>query len=161
VLVVLTDSWYAVGPALVVAAAGANTGRDAGWGVLVLALVAQFGVDLAASSAREWFGAGITPRELLPVLALIYLVDATLTPIGYLGVLAAEAHRFAYLLAIAPGAVLGLLAEERNARMGHEIALERAFRRGTRELTVRTEALRTQAGWLRRPGRCSSGCCSA
>jgi PAS domain-containing protein len=81
------------------------------------------------------------------------VVDATLTPIGYLGVLAAEAHRFAYLLAIAPVAVLGLLAEERHARMAHEIELERAFRRGTRALTERTAALRGQAGSLRQPGR--------
>jgi PAS domain-containing protein len=153
VLVVLADSWYSVGPALVIAAAGANSGEAAGWGVLLVALAAQFAVDLAASSAREWFGAGIRPLELIPVLALVYLIDATFTPIGYLGVLAAEEHRFAYLLAIAPGAVLGLLAEERNARMAHEIELERAFRRGTRALTDRTAALRSQAGSLRRPGR--------
>ena len=49
--------------------------------------------------------------------------------------------------------MLGLLAEERNARMAHEIELERAFRRGTRALTDRTAALHSQAGSLRRPER--------
>ena len=152
-LVVVSDGWYSVGPALVIAASGLTGGQRGAWGVLALAVAAQFATDLAASSAREWFGAGIRPRELLPVLALIYVVDAALSPIGYLGVLAGAAHRFAYLAAVAPGAVLVLLAEERNARMAHELELERAFRRGTRALVERTEHVRGQSGSLQRRDR--------
>ena len=157
VLVVVADGWYSVGPALVIAASGPTGGDSATWGVLALAVAAQFATDLAASSAREWFGAGIRPRELLPVLAFVYVVDAALSPIGYLGVLAGAAHRFAYLAAVAPGVVLVLLAEERNARMAHELELERAFRRGTRALVERTEHVRGQSGSLQRRDRRFAG----
>ncbi len=152
-LVVIADAWYSVGPAVVIAGSGVAGGERAAWDVLVLAVAAQSATDLVASSAREWFGARIRPRELLPVLALVYVVDAALSPIGYLGVLASAAHRFAYLAAVAPGAVLVLLAEERNARMAYELELERAFRRGTRALVERTERVRGQSGSLRRRGR--------
>src|SRR4051794_12940003 len=46
VLVVLNDGWYSVGPALVLAVSGASSGQDAAWGVLAVALGAQFAVDL-------------------------------------------------------------------------------------------------------------------
>ena len=41
------------------------------------------------------------------MLALVYLMDATLAPIGFLAVLASEVYENAYLLAIAPAALLG------------------------------------------------------
>ena len=81
-------------------------------------------------------------------MALVYLIDASLAPIGFLAVLASEVHEHAYLLAIAPGALLGLIARERSGRIAHELALERAFRRSTRALDARAEDLRRQAGRL-------------
>jgi PAS domain-containing protein len=147
--VVVADGWYAVGPALVVAALGS----EPEYGVLVLALAAQFSTDLVATTLREGLGAGITPGELLPVIGLVYLFDALLAPIGFLAVLATEAHEYAYLLAIAPGALLGLIARERSTRIAHELALERAFRRSTRALDARAEDLHRQAGRLQRPDR--------
>jgi PAS domain-containing protein len=143
--VVVADGWYAIPPALVVALTG-----DLTLAVLALALLAQFVGDFAASSAREWFGARITPAELLPVLALVYLIDATLAPIGFLAAQASEVHEYAYLLAIAPAAMLGLIAGERSERIEHELELERAFRRSTRALDARAEDLRRQAGRLQR-----------
>ncbi len=150
VLVTVADSWYSVGPALVIAVLVSGDQMDAAWGVLLLALGAQFAVDLAASTLREWLGAGISPRELLPVIALVYLVDALLSPIGYLAVLASGVHDYAYLLAIAPGALLALIARERSGRIERELALGRAFRRSTRLLDARAQDLRRQAGRLER-----------
>jgi PAS domain-containing protein len=152
-LVTVADAWYAVGPALVIAVYGSTSGGEAPWGVLLLALAALFATDLAVSSLREWFGARIPPGQLIPFLALVYLVDALLAPIGYLAVLASDTHQFAYLLAIAPGAVLGLLARERSGRIAHELELERAFRRSTRALDARAQDLRRQAGRLQLPER--------
>jgi serine phosphatase RsbU (regulator of sigma subunit)/PAS domain-containing protein len=148
VLVIVADGWYSVGPALIVAALADGSASDAAWGILVLALAAQISVDFTASTLREWLGAGISPAELLPVMALVYLIDASLAPIGFLAVLASEEHEFAYLLAIAPGALLGLIARERSGRIAHELVLERAFRRSTRALDARAEDLRRQAGRL-------------
>jgi len=96
-LVTVADSWYAVGPALVIALYGSTSGGEAPWGVLMLALAALFATDLAVSSLREWFGARIPPDQLVPFLALVYLVDAMLAPIGYLAVLASDAHEYAFL----------------------------------------------------------------
>jgi PAS domain-containing protein len=147
--IVVADGWYSVGPALVVAALGS----EPEYGVLLLALAAQLSTDLTATMLREGLGAGITPGDLLPVLGLVYLIDALLAPIGFLAVLATEAHEYAYLLAIAPGALLGLITRERSTRIAHELALERAFRRSTRALDARAEDLRRQAGRLQRPDR--------
>jgi PAS domain-containing protein len=144
-LVILADGWYSVGPALIIAAFSDGNAVDAAWGILLLALVAQLSVDFAASTLREWLGAGIAPSELAPVLALVYLIDASLAPIGFLAVLASQVHEHAYLLAIAPGALLGLVTRERSGRIAHELALERAFRRSTRALDARAEDLRRQA----------------
>ena len=142
--VTVADGCYSVGPALVVLGLGQGTGA------LLLALAAQFATDLVVSSVREYFGAGISPAELVPVLALVYLIDALLAPVGYLAVLASENHAYAYLLAIAPAALLGLITRERSARIAHELALERAFRRSTRSLDARAEDLRRQAGRMQR-----------
>jgi PAS domain-containing protein len=152
-VVTLSDAWYAVGPALVIARYGSTSGGEAPWGILVAALAAQFATDIVVSSLREWFGARIGPGQLIPFLALVYLVDAMLAPIGYLAVLASDTHQYAFLLAIAPGAVLGLLARERSGRIEHELELERAFRRSTRALDARAQDLRRQAGRLQRPER--------
>ncbi len=147
--VVIADSWYSVGPALVVAALGA----EPVYGVLLLALAAQLSTDFVATMLREGLGAGIGPGELAPVLGLVYLIDALLAPIGFLAVLASDVHEYAYLLAIAPGALLGLITRERSSRIAHELALERAFRRSTRALDARADDLRRQAGRLQRPER--------
>ncbi|HEX6026332.1 MAG TPA: SpoIIE family protein phosphatase [Solirubrobacter sp.] len=147
--VVIADGWYSIGPALVVAALGA----EHSYSVLLAAFAAQLATDFVATLLREGIGAQIAPGELVPVLALVYLIDALLTPIGFLAVLATDVHEYAYLLAIAPGALLGLITRERSGRIAHELALERAFRRSTRALDARAEDLRRQAGRLQRPDR--------
>ena len=152
-LVSVADGWYSFGPALVVGLFAAGEGPRVAAAVLVAALMAQFITDLAVSSLREWFGAGIRPGELLPVLALVYLVDTLLSPLGYLAVLASQTYEHAYLLAIAPGAVLGLLAGERRGRITRERDLGRAFRRSAGAVEARTQELRRQVGWLQRPDR--------
>src|SRR4051794_32316915 len=67
VLVTLADSWYAIGPALVLGLLVEVDPTRVAWQVCLLALLAQFTVDFAVSTLREWFGAGIRPRELAPV----------------------------------------------------------------------------------------------
>ena len=111
---IVADGWYAVGPALVIAAladGAATTPR----GASCCSRSARRSPSTSSRpSLREYLGAGISPAELLPVLALVYLIDALLAPIGFLAVLASDVHEYAYLLAIAPGALLGLIARERS-----------------------------------------------
>jgi PAS domain S-box-containing protein len=87
------------------------------------------------------------------VLAIVYLVDALLAPIGFLAVLASREHPQAYLLAAAPGALLALIARERRNRIEQDLALGRAYRRSTRLLDEQAADLRRQAGRLERSGR--------
>jgi serine phosphatase RsbU (regulator of sigma subunit) len=141
IALIVADGWYAIGPALVIAALAPGPAHEAGAAVLLLALAAQFASDIFASTLREYFGARVSPLEMLPVLALVYLIDVLLAPIGFLAALATEVYDYAYLLAIAPAALLGLIARERSSRIAHELALERAFRRSTRALDARAEEL--------------------
>jgi PAS domain S-box-containing protein len=150
IVVAIADSMYAVGPALVVTLLAPADPTQAAAGVYVLALLAQFGVDFATSTAREYLGTGLSPRELAPVLGIVYLADALLAPIGFLAVLATQEHPQAYLLAAAPGALLALIARERGERIEQELRLGRAYRRFTGLLDAQANDLRRQAGDLKR-----------
>jgi serine phosphatase RsbU (regulator of sigma subunit) len=124
-LVALTDSWYSVGPALVVSAFAPSQG----WYVYVLALAAQFATDFASTAAREWAGTRLPPRRLVPMMGLIYMVDALLTPVGVLVVLASNGHPAAFVLVLGPAALLAALGHERSTRIERELELARGFRR--------------------------------
>src|SRR4051812_27602654 len=131
-VVAVADSWHAIAPAIVVALLVDADSGHAPWSACVLALLAQFAIDFVVSTVREAFGAGIHPRQLAPVLAIVYVVDALLAPIGYLAVLASRENALAYLLAVAPGALLALIASERRGRIERDLALGRAYRQSTR-----------------------------
>ena len=84
----LVSSWYAIGPVLVLAAAGSPPPPVATSRIVLLALAAQFGFDFAGSAARACVGLGIPLRVLLRALGPAWLVDGALTPLGL-----ALAHR--------------------------------------------------------------------
>jgi diguanylate cyclase (GGDEF)-like protein len=154
VLVSIADSWYAVGPALVVALAGAAVPAESAWPVFALALAAQFSGDLLASSVRERLGAGVSPRELAQVLSLVYAVDVLLAPIGLLALFASTTqHPYAFLLVVPPGGMLAVIARERDRRLERELELGRAQRRSARELAMQAEALQRGADRLERAHR--------
>ncbi len=133
-LFAISSSWYAVGPAAVFALLDPGAPGWSDVGVYALALVAQFAVDFAASTLRERLGSGIPPRELTPVLGMVYLVDTMLSPIGFMAVLASETYSYAYLLAVPSGGLLALIAHERGTQIAHELALGRAYRDQAAEL---------------------------
>ena len=54
----LADSWFSIGPAVVLVLAGSPAADAGRRGVLVAALAAQFVVDAVASRAREWLHGG-------------------------------------------------------------------------------------------------------
>jgi PAS domain S-box-containing protein len=148
-LVALADCWYALGAALVVDRLAPANAAHSPWSVFILALLAQFATDFAASTTRERLGAGLGVRQLAPVLAIVYTADLLLSPIGFLAVIASRVNSEAYLLAVAPGALLALIARERRGRIEQELALGRAYRHSTRLLDRQAEELRREAGRLR------------
>src|SRR5947208_4922588 len=87
----LSDSWYSIGPAAVLTAAGVDHGAYwSDWYWWVLALIAQLAVDLVVSSLRERLGTGrpaeVDMHELVPV----WTVDVLLSPVGLVAALASE-----------------------------------------------------------------------
>jgi HD-GYP domain-containing protein (c-di-GMP phosphodiesterase class II) len=124
----LADSWYTIGPALVIVLAGAESFSWSQWPVYLAALAAQLLFDLASTLTRCSIGEGIDPRVQLPLLSWMYLADAVLAPLGLL-VAAAASHRPGLaLLALSPTAMLWLFARERRERMSESLALSGAYR---------------------------------
>ena len=122
----LVSSWHAVGPVLVLAAAGERPFAWKHWSVYAAALGAQFVFDYGSAATRQWLALGVRPRAQLGFMAMVYLVDAALAPVGL--VLAATARTWAPLLAAPLVGLLGVFARERQVRIDHALELSHAYR---------------------------------
>jgi putative nucleotidyltransferase with HDIG domain len=126
-LSVPANSWFALGPALVLRLAG-EPAPGVELGVLPLALLAQFVGDFAASALRERLCGGIPIRELAREVREVYLLDLALAPLGLAVALAATAHHWAVLLIAPLFGILWLFSKERRARLEQLIELGDAYR---------------------------------
>jgi putative nucleotidyltransferase with HDIG domain len=126
-LTVPGNSWFAWGPALVLLLADEYS-PDGRWGVLLLALAAQFACDFAANAARERLLDGITLRELAEEVRQVYLIDLALTPLGLAVAFAVVSHRWAVLLIAPMFGVLRWFSQERHARLEQLVELNDAYR---------------------------------
>lgn len=128
-LYVPANAWFAVGPALVLIAFNAETPEWGDWPLYLLALVAQFAIDIVAGEIREWIGRGVAPRLQLEMLGWVQAIDALLSPLGLLAAFASQGQRWAFLLLFPPATLLVLYAREREGRLAHALALAEAARR--------------------------------
>jgi hypothetical protein len=71
----LGDCWHAVGPALVLVAAGAQVFSWDEWPVYLVALLAQFAFDFTPAAIRERFVDGVSVRTLSGLVAPVYALD--------------------------------------------------------------------------------------
>jgi HD-GYP domain-containing protein (c-di-GMP phosphodiesterase class II) len=125
----LGDCWYAVGPALVLVAAGAQVLSWDEWPVYLVALLAQFVFDFVPAAIRERFIDGVSVRTLGGLVAPVYALDGALAPIGLLVAYAGTQVSAAVILAIIPLAtVLAVLSRERQARVDQALELSSAYR---------------------------------
>jgi len=125
---VFGDCWHAVGPALVIVLAGAQTFAWDSWPVYLLALFAQFGFDFAATATRARLIDGTPSAAVLRMIAPVYALDAALAPIGLLAAVAALQVGPAVCLAVIPLAlVLAVLSRERQTRFDQALALSEAY----------------------------------
>src|SRR5438128_5998574 len=122
----LVSSWHSVGPVLVLAAAGERPFAWTRWPVYAAALGTQFVFDYGSAATRQWLALGVRPRAQLGFMAMVYLVDAALAPVGL--VLAATGRTWAPLLAAPLVALLGVFARERQVRIDHALELGHAYR---------------------------------
>jgi HD-GYP domain-containing protein (c-di-GMP phosphodiesterase class II) len=130
-LLALGDSWYAVGPALVLVLGDAQVANLGDWPIYLGALAAQFACDFIASSAREWFELGVPPGAQLADVGWIYAVDALLSPIGLLAALAESDYGYVFLLVLPLVALLAIFASERRAGVESALELNNAYRGAT------------------------------
>lgn len=125
---VLSDAWFAVGPAVVFLAAGVDEPAWSDWPIYVVALGAQFGCDFASSTARERLAHGVAPRLQLGTLREVWLVDALLAPIGLLASFSSAERHYTFLLVLPLALLLAIFARERRGRIGTEIELSATYR---------------------------------
>lgn len=118
ILTAVPDAWHAIGPAVVLVAAGSP---KVGLGELPLlagAFAAGCVVDLASSMVRMRL-TGVVPdvRLQMRVIALVWAVDGSLAPLGFLAALAARQGYAAILFVLPLVFLLWLLARDRSHRI--------------------------------------------
>jgi putative nucleotidyltransferase with HDIG domain len=127
-LMALGDAWFALGPAVVLVAAGAQEPDWSHWPAYVAALAAQLVVDAAVFSARARLGLGVAVGDVLREMRLAQRVDVLLAPIGLLAAIAAAPTPVAALLVLALVPLLLGFGRERESRIQHSLELGRAYR---------------------------------
>lgn len=124
----LSDSWHAIGPALVFVLADIHGPRWSDGPLLLGALVAQLACDLVATAAREWLRLGEFPKLSVRLLGAVYLADVCLTPVGMAAAFAAIGHPAAALVTLPLSGLLMFFARDRRARMQTAVELGHAYR---------------------------------
>ncbi len=145
------DSFYALGPALVLVLFGAQDFSWDRWPVLLLAFAAQVAFDAGAGLGRTWFAERVPPTGQLPMLWL-YITDACLSCVGLVIAASAVERPGLVLLALPLVGLLGMLARERQQRLEYSLALTDAYRDTTALLAQSqglTQELQQQSEELR------------
>jgi HD-GYP domain-containing protein (c-di-GMP phosphodiesterase class II) len=122
------NSWHAVGPALVLVAAGEPAPTPGHLPVYAAALGAQFLFDFGSTALRDWIGRDVPPLSLLRFMVWIWAVDSALTPIALLAALGSEESPALVVFALPLIALLAYFARERKARIDNALELSTAYR---------------------------------
>src|SRR4051794_8902184 len=140
-LLVGANSWFSVGPAVVLVALDAQDAELGHWPAYVLALLAQFACDCGSQTLRERLGRGL-PLPL-GLLAGVYAIDALLSPVGLLAAVAARYSSAYAVLLLAPAVALFVVfARERSHRIADVLALHERERESAELATQLLEAER-------------------
>lgn len=121
------DSFYALGPALVLVLGGAQNFSWGNWPLFLFAFAAQVAFDAGGGLARTWFAERVSPSVQLP-MTWLYLTDACFSCVGVL-IAAAVVPRVGLLVLVLP--LIGLhwvLARERQQRLHYSLALNEEHR---------------------------------
>jgi diguanylate cyclase (GGDEF)-like protein/PAS domain S-box-containing protein len=150
----VADSWFAVGPALVVALAGLPGDVSASaLGVIAAALAAEIGLDLAVSTVRLRLGLGIDIRSQLRLFGWVYLVDVLLTPIAVLAAVVSLREPLAAGAVLPLAALLAVFAGERRGRIENALELHRMARESEARLQSIVQNSSDLIAILERDGR--------
>jgi putative nucleotidyltransferase with HDIG domain len=128
-LTAASNSWFALGPALVLTLAGDPAPDERFW-ILALALAAQFAVDFVAAAVRDrLFEDRSSLAGLLGEVKPIYALDCALSLLGLVTAFAATSGFGAWaVVLIAPlFLVLRFFSRERQERLGQLAELNDAY----------------------------------
>lgn len=125
---ILADSWFSIGPVLVVGLAADGDPSLGQWPIYIAALAAQFASETIAWGAREWLHGGASRREQMMESAWVYLVDALLSPIGLVVAVVAIDDPLAAVLVVPLAALLAIFARERAEHIDSMLTLREAYR---------------------------------
>jgi HD-GYP domain-containing protein (c-di-GMP phosphodiesterase class II) len=128
-VVVPGNAWHAVGPALVLLAAGERNPGWSHWPVYLGALGAQFACDFGNSALREWIAFELSPRSQLGFFRWVWTVDASLAPVGLVFAVVAVSHSSVVLLTLPLLGLLAVFARQRRASIDSAAKLGEAYRR--------------------------------
>jgi HD-GYP domain-containing protein (c-di-GMP phosphodiesterase class II) len=121
------DSFYSLGPALVLVLAGRQDFSWAHWPVLLLAFGAQVLFDGATGLSRTWFAERVKPTEQLQMVWL-YVTDASFSCAGVAVAASASGRHALILLALPLMGLLAIFAHERKERLDGTLELNSAYR---------------------------------
>ena len=116
VFLAVSDAWHTLGPAAVLVAAGPSEGATE-LAIFAAAFLAGCLVDLVSATVREVGILGVGSRVQIRVIAMVWLVDACIAPLGLITAYAARPHPAAVLLIAPFNALLLLMSRERTARI--------------------------------------------
>ncbi len=123
----LGDSFYSLGPAIVLVLFGGQVFSWTQWPLYLLAFPAQVVFDAGAGLSRTWFAERVPPSAQAPMLWL-YATDACLACAGLLVAGSAVERPGLVLLTLPLLGLLWLLARERRQRLDYSLALSTAYR---------------------------------
>ena len=133
VLFSIPNAWHAVGPAAVLMLAGTPHGVGESIAVYLGAFLAGCVLDLATSTLRESFALAVTPTMQLRVVAVVWLIDGCVAPLGLLLGHAAGHDHLLLLMMLPISALMVLLERDRSARIAQaQHRLELVARERTR-----------------------------
>src|SRR5205809_1907644 len=122
------NSWHALGPALVLVAAGQPAPTLRHVPIYALALAAQFVFDFGSTALRDRLGLGVSPLSLLRFMVWIWAFDSALTPIALLAALGSSGHPALVVFTLPLIGLLAYFARERQVRIDHALELGHAYR---------------------------------
>jgi putative nucleotidyltransferase with HDIG domain len=128
VFVRLVNCWHAVGPALVLAAAGEPEPSLSHWPIYLAALGAQFAFDFVSAALHEWSALGVPPKVHFRAMGSAYMIDGGLATVGLAVAFAAVDSPYGVVLAIPLVGLLSVFARDRRVRIDHELELRDAYR---------------------------------
>jgi HD-GYP domain-containing protein (c-di-GMP phosphodiesterase class II) len=126
-LISFGDAWHAVGPAVVLLAAGSPEPSLGHWPVYLSALLAQFAFDFAATAARELYEYGIRVRDQITDALWIWAVDGLLSPIALVASTLGQQQGLVFLTLLPLLGLLWLFAHERRSRLEQALELRNAY----------------------------------